>query len=141
MHKRTRACAISKSTREKVEKRDNHLCIFCGCWGRGEAHFIPRSHGGLGIEENILTVCRPCHDKLDNSVNRGEMLKIAEEYLKRHYKGWNKESLIYQKGMLPHPKQDFKADKADKHCILPSENEDLMRQNLIPEGFYFLDDP
>jgi 5-methylcytosine-specific restriction endonuclease McrA len=97
MNKRTKACAIKPKVREAVERRDGGMCIFCGHPGRGEAHFISRAHGGLGIEENLLTVCRPCHDMLDNSENRNMMLIIAEHHLREHYKNWNKESLIYDK--------------------------------------------
>ena len=70
MHKRTRACAISKKTKQRVYERDMGVCIFCGVPGLPEAHVVSRSRGGLGCEENIVTVCRICHDKLDNSVER-----------------------------------------------------------------------
>lgn len=98
MHARTKAVAIKPAIREKVEKRDNYACIFCGSPNaRGEAHFINRSKGGLGIEENILTVCRNCHHQLDN----GQAIKLyrshAEKYLKSKYPNWNREKLIYNK--------------------------------------------
>ena len=66
-HKRTKACSISTKTKLIVYERDKGCCIFCGKIGLPEAHIIPRSHGGLGCEENIVTACRSCHDKLDNS--------------------------------------------------------------------------
>lgn len=97
MNKRTKACAITPETRREVEQRDGGLCIFCKRPGRGEAHFISRAHGGLGVPANLLTVCRPCHDLLDNSQARGMMLKRAEAYLREQYPGWDKEKLIYSK--------------------------------------------
>ena len=97
MHKRTKACAITPETKREVEKRDNGVCIFCGRPGRGEAHFVPRSHGGLGIPANLLTVCRPCHDLMDNSQARPLMLKRAEAHLRECYPGWDKSKLIYSK--------------------------------------------
>jgi 5-methylcytosine-specific restriction endonuclease McrA len=97
MNKRTRACAITSKVKSAVERRDGGECIFCHRPGRGEAHFISRAHGGLGVEENLLTVCRPCHDLLDNSQARNVMLKIAEAYLRERYSGWDKEKLIYDK--------------------------------------------
>lgn len=97
MHRRTKACSITPKVREAVERRDEGLCIFCHRPGRGEAHFISRAHGGLGIEENILTVCRPCHDRLDNSQARPLMKTVAEQYLRSHYPGWDSEKLIYHK--------------------------------------------
>ena len=97
MHRRTKALAITKTVKKHVVKRDDGLCIFCHKPGLPEAHFISRAQGGLGIEENILTVCRPCHDLLDNSQARGMMLQIAEAYLREHYSDWDKENLVYHK--------------------------------------------
>ena len=31
-------------------------------------HIVPRCRGGLDIPSNILLVCRPCHDELDQQV-------------------------------------------------------------------------
>lgn len=80
-----------------MEHRDDGLCVFCKRPGRGEGHFIARSHGGLGVPENILTVCRECHDRMDNSQARPMYLKRAEAYLRECYPDWNKEDLIFKK--------------------------------------------
>lgn len=97
MHKRTKAVAITPEVRQAVEERDGHCCIFCGRPGRGEAHFVNRSQGGLGIPENIVTVCRPCHSAMDN----GQATKLyrakAEEYLKSKYPEWDRSKLVYDK--------------------------------------------
>ena len=85
MHKRTKACAISKKTKIRVYERDKGRCIFCGAPGLPEAHYIARSQGGLGIEQNIVTVCRPCHDRMDNSTDRQQMLQVAAGHLKSFY--------------------------------------------------------
>lgn len=98
MHKRTKATAITPQVRKRVEERDNHCCIFCGRLGRGEAHFIKRSQGGLGIEQNIVTVCRACHHQMDDGFARELYLIKAENYLKGIYPGWDKEDLVYKKG-------------------------------------------
>lgn len=97
--KRTKAVAISPQVRAKVEERDNYSCIFCGKPGRGEAHFINRSQGGLGIEQNIVTVCRYCHSQMDN----GQATKLyrakAEAYLRAKYPEWDRSALVYKKGL------------------------------------------
>lgn len=98
MNRRTKACAISPNVREEVERRDDHVCLFCKRPGRGEAHVISRAHGGLGIPENIITVCRECHDRMDNSQARQMYLNIAKDYLKRQYPGWSEEQVTYRKG-------------------------------------------
>lgn len=95
--KRTKACEITPQVRKAVEERDGHCCIFCGAYGRGEAHFIGRAHGGLGVERNILTVCRPCHHEMDNGKNRLYYIATAEAYLKDKYPDWDASELIYKK--------------------------------------------
>lgn len=97
--KRAKACAITPKVRKAVEERDGCTCIFCGRLGRGEGHFIKRSQGGLGIEENIVTVCRECHHQMDDGFARELYLIKAENYLKGIYPGWNKADLVYKKGL------------------------------------------
>ena len=99
-NKRTKAVAISKKVKLIVWERDNHKCIFCHCevpWNLANSHFIKRSHGGLGIPENIFCACLKCHNKFDDSLNRRWMLPIAEKHLKSKYDHWNKDDLIYKK--------------------------------------------
>lgn len=113
MHKRTKQLKYTKETALKVANRQNHECLFCkiGYHLKGQnlselefnvfdiAHFINRSQGGLGIEENLVLLCRYHHHHLDNG-NKGlrkEMLLIMEEYLKQCYPEWNKEKLVYRK--------------------------------------------
>lgn len=100
--KRARACLISNATKWKVAERDSidgyPCCIFCHSnRALPEAHYISRANGGLGIPENIMTVCRPCHYKFDNGTReeREEMRKQAKDYFLKHYPDWNEEKLIY----------------------------------------------
>lgn len=100
-HDRTKATAIQKYVKEFVWYRDKRRCIFCGKLVpifNANAHFIPRSSGGKGIEENMFTACDFCHNEQDNGLNTKEYDKKAENYLKGIYGSkWNKESLIYKK--------------------------------------------
>ena len=62
-------------------------------------HYIPRSQGGLGIEQNAAVGCIYHHNLMDNG-NKGlrpEMMGIMKEYLKRIYPEWNEEALTYSK--------------------------------------------
>ena len=69
--KRSKACDILQKVKEAVWERDGHRCIICHSRiAMPNAHFIPRSKGGLGIEENIVTLCTnfsecKCHYKFD----------------------------------------------------------------------------
>lgn len=84
--KRSQATDIPKSVKDTVWERDGRMCIFCGSpFAFPEAHIIPRSNGGLGVEKNIITVCRRCHSLLDQSPKREKMLGIAKRYLERIY--------------------------------------------------------
>lgn len=97
---RTKALMISKETKLKVWERDNHCCIFCGRhveWNCANSHFIKRSHGGLGIEENIMTNCPQCHYLFDDTPMRKNMIPYAEEYFMKKYPNWNKDNLVYKK--------------------------------------------
>ena len=96
--KRSRACDISKAVKDKVWERDNHRCIICGNpFAMPNAHYIPRSKGGLGIEQNIVTLCQRCHHTTDHTEHREFMLGKIEKYLNAKYSDWNKEDLTYRK--------------------------------------------
>lgn len=97
--KRSKATDISQSVKQRVRERDGNKCIICiyGTNPAPNAHYIPRSAGGLGIEENIVTLCAKCHREYDQSVERDMIAKRIESYLKRKYPNWDKQNLIYKK--------------------------------------------
>ena len=102
MHLQTKHTAIPKAVKERVYERDHHQCLFCGRYvdvSNASAHYIARSHGGLGIEENLLTLCDWCHNQFDNSEYRQEMKLLFGRYLKAHYPDLDESKLIYKKGM------------------------------------------
>lgn len=94
--KRTLATSISNQVRQRVRERDK-WCIFCGKQGSDIMHFVPRSSGGLGIEQNLALGCRECHMKLDQSIERRERLIIFEKHLESHYGKIDRRDLIYRK--------------------------------------------
>ena len=104
--RRAKALAISEETKDKVWCRDAGRCVWCRLTGlytgypaHPEAHFIPRSKGGLGIPENVLTLCRPHHDLFDHGTieQREKMRKAFAEYLKHYHPEWDESKLIYRK--------------------------------------------
>lgn len=97
--KRSKATDIPPKVKKKVYERDNGICVICQK-NRGfpEVHYISRAQGGLGIEENIVTGCRKCHQDYDNGDKREEIGKIIKEYLKSIYgDSWDEEKLIFNK--------------------------------------------
>ena len=97
--KRAKATQIPRKVKEAVYERDNGLCVVCGRSGLPEAHFIPRSAGGLGIEQNIVCLCREHHDLFD--FGDGEVVAAIADVIRAHlrecYPDWNEDDLHYQK--------------------------------------------
>ena len=99
--KRSKACDISQKVKQRVWERDNGCCVICdnNYNVMPNAHFIPRSKGGLGIEENIFTACtrlteNDCHYKFDEyGIGRDKV----REYLKSKYENWEEDNLKYHK--------------------------------------------
>lgn len=108
MHGRTQALAIPKDVKIAVAVRDSvdghPCCVWCGKpaptdyeTAFSNAHYISRAQGGLGIEENILTLCPECHRAFDQGIGRHKMRAFFKHYLSIRYFGWAEEKLIYRK--------------------------------------------
>lgn len=105
---RTKALEIPTKVKRAVAKRDSEdghpCCLWCGkpaptddLTAFSNAHYIPRSQGGLGIEENILSLCFDCHHKYDHTSEREDMQGIFKGYLKSCYPDWDATKLYYKK--------------------------------------------
>lgn len=108
MRKDTKARSIPKEVKEAVAERDSFggwpCCINCGQPAPPEnrmafsnAHFISRAQGGLGIEENILTLCPRCHRRYDQTTDRETIREFFREYLESKYPRWDEEKLYYRR--------------------------------------------
>ena len=96
--KRSKACDIPDKVKQKVWERDGERCCYCGSWNAMPVcHYIPRSHGGLGIEENIVTLCPNCHHNFDHTDLRACYKEYIREYLKEKYPNWDEKKLVYRK--------------------------------------------
>ena len=99
--KRSKATNITQKTKQIVWERDNQSCIICGKTGYGvmpNSHYISRSNGGLGIEQNIVTLCSNCHRTYDQSTKHNEYKEFIKNYLQSKYADWNEADLVYKKG-------------------------------------------
>ena len=104
--KQAKACDISKKVKDIVWERDRRRCIICGSpIAMPNAHYISRAKGGLGIEQNIVTLCsnfseNKCHYKYDfgTAEERAEIKDKIKNYLKSQYLDWNEDKLVYKKG-------------------------------------------
>lgn len=99
--KRARACDISQKVKAAVWERDGGCCVICGRHDTAapNAHYIRRSRGGLGIAENIVTLCAECHRRQDNGTGEQQRLYNAaiRAYLQGIYPGWDESKLVYSK--------------------------------------------
>lgn len=91
---------ITPKVRQRVYERDSWdgapCCIRCGRPYPQVHHYIERSRGGLGIEENLVCLCAWCHDELHNQ-NYREMSDFVRDYLKNYYEDWDEKKLIRRK--------------------------------------------
>lgn len=98
IRKRSKACDISQYVKWQVFRRDDFRCIVCGSrYGKPNAHYISRAQGGLGIPENIVTLCIDCHHKFDQTDHRKEYKEFIKNYLSKVYKDWDESKLVYKK--------------------------------------------
>lgn len=98
--KMSKACDISPRVKEIVWERDNHMCIICGSpYAMPNSHYIKRSQCGLGIPQNIATMCQRCHEEYDNGSGRytKAIKESFRDYLMSIYPGWNEEDLKYDR--------------------------------------------
>jgi len=98
---RKQATSISPQVRTQVLDRDKR-CIVCGSNFNLQLHhcFINRSHGGLGVKENLVTLCCQCHFYADNGLNaqKNAINNVIEGYMKVKYPNLDKSVLRYRKG-------------------------------------------
>lgn len=98
--KRTKATSISQKVAQAVWLRDAGGCVLCGKQGSPTAHFIARSQSGLGVEQNIVTLCDRCHYRYDQTTAREQIKEILRGYLKSKYADWDEKKLIYKNDWL-----------------------------------------
>ena len=102
--KRAKALDIPASVKRRVWDVCGGACVICGNMSNvmPNAHYIPRSQGGLGIEENIFVACtgfgNNCHFKFDNDAEfRKRATPIIVRHFKKHYPDWDESKLYYRK--------------------------------------------
>ena len=96
---RSKACDISPAVKRAVWWRDRGRCILCSNKAAmPNAHFISRAEGGLGIEQNIVTLCGDCHREYDQSTHRKAIREEIRQYLISKYgESWNENDLHFKR--------------------------------------------
>lgn len=108
MRKETKRTGIPGTVKEVVFARDDHKCVLCwSAEGVPNAHVVRRSQGGLGVEQNIVTLCPACHrafdegaglERLGRGTTRESLYCYLVGYLRQFYPDWTRESVTYKKG-------------------------------------------
>lgn len=98
---RSNATDITPKIRVEVVERDKH-CVSCGSPSYLTiAHvFINRSHGGLGVKENLCVLCMDCHHHYDNGLKHDQDIVRAkvQNYMLGLYGFPDLNKLKYYKG-------------------------------------------
>lgn len=108
MHRETKATLIPGAVKRAVRKRDGGRCVICGRAGDPHCHVVRRSAGGMGVEQNIVTLCPRCHYAFDEGLwikdleplgmhSRKEVRDFLYSYMEHCYPGWSPESVTYRK--------------------------------------------
>lgn len=98
MSNRQKKTDIDSRTRQEVHRRDGYRCVYCGRTDKPIelAHYISRSQGGLGVPQNLISLCIDCHRYYDGNY-RNDMKGFFTEYLKSAYADWSEDKIIFTK--------------------------------------------
>ena len=109
MKTRTKSLGITIAVKEAVAERDSFdghpCCLLCGApapvnnrLAFSNAHYISRAQGGLGVEENIVTLCSNCQiNRYYQGAEREQIRELLRNYLIEHYPEWDESKLVYKK--------------------------------------------
>ena len=111
------------SRKEAVRHRDNYTCQCCGKKNiRLEVHhIIYRSNGGTNDEDNLITLCEDCHDKLHN-----DELVLNKKPKKMNLKHTTHMNIIRSQLLKYYPKAietfGFVTNENRNHLSLPKDH-------------------
>lgn len=108
MHRQTKSTSIPPAVKASVDRRDHSTCIICGAPGAPVCHCVRRSQGGMGIEQNIVSMCNECHFSHDEGLfmrrlrplgfeTQQNVQEYVKNYLRSIYPNWTEESVKYHK--------------------------------------------
>jgi 5-methylcytosine-specific restriction endonuclease McrA len=80
--------AISKTTRAIVNIRDGASCVLCGRFSDDLHHVEKRSQGGSDNPQNLVSLCRICHENVHENDSSGELYQKITEYVDDYYANW-----------------------------------------------------
>ena len=81
IHYRNVPYRVQQASRKNILNRDGMRCMYCGHkfdpWDLTLDHIFPRSRGGKGVWENLISACKSCnHRKADRTPEEAGMTLI-----------------------------------------------------------------
>lgn len=73
-------------TREEVMLRDGSRCRICGCPHDLQVHHI--SYDDFLDEDNLVTLCKPCHEIITEAVNKARKMEVSVD-MPKTISAWN----------------------------------------------------
>ncbi len=99
--------APTKKDRMDILKRDNFKCRLCGRSPKDYVdielhlhHIMPWSLGGLTTRNNLITLCKTCHDGLEPHFEKLLFSYNNEEFHKTEKNGYEEGIKMYQQAVL-----------------------------------------
>lgn len=81
---------MTQFKRRNIFARDRHRCVACRAkkYQLIAHHVIPEPQGGADNEQNVVTLCRPCHlavtgFKMYQAIQPEQIRALCSEYLRR----------------------------------------------------------
>jgi hypothetical protein len=81
--------AITDFKKTYIFARDGHVCQYCNCepksWSLQGHHLRPVSRGGTNDTKNLITVCKHCHELINQGytmLNHRSTERVYPQYLK-----------------------------------------------------------
>lgn len=105
-------------TPEKMKKRDNYTCQYCGTKGglMTVDHIIPQSRGGKNTWENCVTSCSTCNHRKANRTPREAGMKLLSTPAKPEVVD---DSAVWD--MILNSDEEFIEDTEDTQCVIQCE--------------------
>ena len=110
--------------RDRIRKRDNYQCIFCGCKKELHVHhtYYLKNKAPWDVPDDcLITLCKSCHEKEHEG-------KAISSFTKQE-----KKEKVKKKGSKP-KKKNYKMSRADKR--LQAKYDDLKDKSKLPPSNY-----
>ena len=72
---------LFRKTKRKAIERDGNCCVICGKYGCDVHHIVFRSQGGKSTLDNLVCLCRECHNTKAHGAKAKEYRTMFQLYV------------------------------------------------------------